>query len=74
MFENKWLNVAVVAGFALQIMPFMFKETRVFLNLATLSWGDWVLVFSAGLFVFVVIEFLKGLLRGQISNSSLEGV
>lgn len=65
-FNNKWLNVAVLAGFAFQFMPFIFPTLRRFLKLVTLSTEQWVYVFSASILMFIMIEMMKYFFRHRL--------
>lgn len=68
-FSNKWLNVAVIGGFFLQVVPFMTPWTRNFLHLTSLSISAWVIVIVSGLFMFVVIEVLKYVFRRHLNKA-----
>ncbi|MGB6838837.1 MAG: HAD-IC family P-type ATPase, partial [Microgenomates group bacterium] len=56
LFVNKWLNLAVLAGFVLQIGPFLFEPTRIFLGIVPLTVLQWLVVFSASTLMFIIIE------------------
>ena len=58
-FENKWLIVAVLAGFALQALPFTTSTTRQFFGLANLSSTYWLTAIGLSVLMFVIIEVLK---------------
>lgn len=62
-FSNKWLNYAVVAGFVLQLVPFLTVPTRNFFGTLPLeaSWFYSVLVSS--LLVVALIEIMKWMIR-----------
>lgn len=62
-FKNKWLNIAVIAGFLLQFLPFATSTTRHFWGIKPLGINIWLIVFSASLGVFVIIEILKVLFQ-----------
>ncbi|MFC1600693.1 cation-translocating P-type ATPase, partial [Patescibacteria group bacterium] len=59
MLENKWLNIAVVAGIFLQIFPFLFEKTRELLQLEKLLAVHWLVIFLTAVFMFIIIELLK---------------
>lgn len=65
MFANRWLNIAVLAGFVLQIAPFFFEYSRTFLGIVSLTVLQWVVVFSASILMFILIETAKVLFRGK---------
>lgn len=65
MFANRWLNIAVLAGFVLQIAPFFFEFSRNFLGIVPLTILQWVAVFSASMLMFIIIETAKVLFRGK---------
>jgi Ca2+-transporting ATPase len=59
LFVNKWLNLAVLGGLFLQIFPFLSHQGRNFFGLTVLNKGHWLIVFSASLFMFIIIESAK---------------
>lgn len=63
---NKWLNLAVLAGLILHILPFVVPSLREFFEITNLSINNWILVFIASGAVFVVIEIFKSLLRSKL--------
>ena len=65
LFANRWLNIAVLAGLVFQIGPFLFKFSRIFLGIVPLSVLQWVIVFSASILMFIVVETAKVLFRGK---------
>jgi Ca2+-transporting ATPase len=65
MFANRWLNIAVLAGLVLQIAPFLFESSRDFLGIVPLTILQWVVVFSASILMFIIIETAKVLFRGK---------
>ncbi|MFC1649455.1 cation-translocating P-type ATPase [Patescibacteria group bacterium] len=65
VFANKWLNLAVLAGLALQVLPFMFPVTRNLLGISQLNLVQWTSVIFASLFMFIMIEALKVVFRLQ---------
>jgi len=62
LFENKWLIVAVLMGLGLQVVPFISVNLRQLFNLAQIGWY-WLLALASAMFVFVLIELSKGILR-----------
>jgi magnesium-transporting ATPase (P-type) len=61
--ENKWLNIAVVAGIFLQIFPFLFRITREFLQLEKLFLVHWLIIFLTAVLMFIIIELTKHILN-----------
>jgi P-type Ca2+ transporter type 2C len=61
--ENKWLVVAVVVGFVLQIFPFLFESTRSFFGITTIPPQLWAVILSVTVLMFFVIEILKLFLK-----------
>lgn len=59
IFKNTWLNYAVVAGTALQILPFVTTQTRNFFQVYPLTIIHWVVVFAGSILMFILIELLK---------------
>ena len=59
LFENKWLVIAVLAGFGLQVLPFMTPSLRQFFGLSSLSLVYWVTAIGLSIFMFFVIEIFK---------------
>lgn len=58
-FENKWLIVAVLAGFTLQALPFATSTTRQFFGLANLSSTYWLAAIGLSALMFITVEVLK---------------
>lgn len=58
-FENKWLIVAVLAGFALQVLPFATPAIRQLFGLVDLSPSYWLIAIGLSAFMFIVVEALK---------------
>ncbi len=65
-FDNKWLNMAVIAGLIFQVFPFLFEPTRKFLEIEKLTLSEWSIVFGAGLFMFGMIEISKYVFRHKL--------
>jgi len=61
--NNKWLNTAVIAGFSLQIIPFIFPATREFFGIEVLNTAQWILVFAASIIMFIIVEMGKLVLK-----------
>ena len=64
-FKNRWLNLAVLAGFVFQLLPFLITPLRGFFEIEMLSLSQWGLVLAASLVMFAAIETVKGLLRAK---------
>lgn len=60
-FENKWLNVAVVAGMGLQFLPFATTTTRNFFQVYPLTVIHWAIVFGGAIVMFILVELTKWL-------------
>lgn len=58
-FQNKWLNVAVLVGFILQLMPFAVPFLRDSFKLAVLEISHWAVISLVTLLMFVVVESVK---------------
>lgn len=58
-FANRWLNLAVLVGVILQVLPFVFSKSREFLGISQLGIGQWSLVFLTAAFTFFMIEVMK---------------
>jgi len=58
-FSNGWLNISVVAGFILQILPFMSEGLRSFFKVTYLTISQWLLIFCTSLIMFIIIEVSK---------------
>lgn len=66
---NNWLNLAVVAGFALQVGPFFFSVSRNFLRIVPLPAFYWLGVFTASLIMFIIIEVAKDVFRHRLRSN-----
>jgi Ca2+-transporting ATPase len=62
-FDNKWLIGAVVAGFVLQVTPFLFERSRYFFGITSIPLNLWLAIFATTTFMFFVIEILKVVFR-----------
>ena len=58
-FENKWLSVAVMAGFVLQVLPFTTSTLRQFFGLSNLSLPYWLTAMGLSVLMFFTVEVLK---------------
>jgi Ca2+-transporting ATPase len=66
LFDNKWLNVAVIIGLFFQLLPFSTEFFRNFFNIKPLSLYNWFTVFTASIIMFIIIETTKlGFKRGR---------
>lgn len=59
IFENKWLNLAVVGGFGLQMLPFISPSLRKFFGLEILNGSYWLIAIGIALLTFFAIEIIK---------------
>jgi len=64
-FNNKWLNLAVLAGVVFQLFPFLTSFGRDFFEVSVLPATYWVLVFIVSLVMFIMIEVSKMIFRGR---------
>jgi P-type Ca2+ transporter type 2C len=69
--NNKWLDLAVIAGVLLQLSPFVFPPLRSFFETQMLSVGQWVSVLVASLIMFIIIEVSKLVFRHSAINQNL---
>lgn len=67
-FANGWLNIAVLGGILMQIFPFLFPVTRNFLEIYPLEIRHWLIIFSASIFMFIMIETLKFIFKEKLDN------
>lgn len=58
-FSNIWLNLAVVLGIIIQLIPIYNPLFEEFLETVPLSLYDWLLVILAPVVVVTIIEFIK---------------
>ena len=65
-FKNNWLNLSVLAGFFLQVLPFTTVSLRNFFNVMSLSFSNWIIVFTASLVMFVIIEVVKEIFQHKL--------
>ena len=59
LFENHWLVIAVLAGFALQVLPFATSPLRQFFGLSNLNLAYWSVAIGLSVFMFFVVEIFK---------------
>jgi Ca2+-transporting ATPase len=64
-FENKWLNLAVVGGFALQASVFISPSIRNFFGVSSLPLGYWALAIGLSIAMFIIVELSKFIFRIQ---------
>lgn len=63
LFENKWLIIAVMAGFGLQLLPFITETSRTFFGVTNLGILNWVIAISLSIVVFFIVEVFKMVYR-----------
>jgi len=61
--ENKWLIVAVGAGFILQVVPFVTPQTREFFGTASLPLNFWLVSLALSALMFIMVEVSKFVFR-----------
>jgi Ca2+-transporting ATPase len=66
VFNNKWLNLAVLGGFVLQYVPFSFAGLREFFQVTLIGWY-WFPVIGIAFLLFLIVEASK-LLMGERIN------
>ena len=59
IFENKWLVLAVISGFGLQMLPFATPATRQFFGISYLSPVYWAVAIGLSVLLFFVVEIFK---------------
>ncbi len=59
LFENRWLVVAVLVGFGLQVLPFTTPALRQFFGLTNLNLIYWLGAIGLSIFMFFVVEMFK---------------
>lgn len=73
VFENKWLILAVCAGFCLQIVPFLTPSLQQFFGVTYLPFSYWIIAIILSITMFFVIEIFKLVYRyrgmKKITNS-----
>ncbi len=68
LFKNRWLIVAVLAGFGLQVLPFATSSLRQFFGLSSLSPFYWLIAIGLSIFMFFVVEIFKFVYRLKIAR------
>lgn len=63
IFANKWLIVAVLAGFGLQFLPFSTPSIRQFFQLSYLNSSYWITAIILSVIMFITVELFKELYR-----------
>lgn len=66
VFENGWLLIAVIAGFGLQILPFITPSLREFFGLTRLDSVYWISAMGLSILMFFVIEIFKSVYRRRV--------
>jgi len=69
LFKNKYLVLAVLVGFGLQILPFVTDASRQFFGLSKLNLSHWLIAFSLSIIMFLLIELFKYLSRPKFYAS-----
>jgi len=64
--NNKWLNLAVAAGFFFQFLPLFNKRLTAFFGLKVPSLSQVGVVFVVSIFTFIMIEVIKAVIRKHI--------
>ncbi len=68
-FVNKWLVVAVLGGFGLQLSAIYIPFLQEFLETVPLSLVDWIVIFGSALVVVAVVEITKFLfIKSKLLN------
>lgn len=67
IFDNKWLNMAVIASFVIQFAPFVIPGLRTFLGVTSLSLAQYAMVFGASTIMFISIEISKVVFRRRLA-------
>lgn len=70
-FGNKWLNIAVLAGFTFQILPFASQSLRNFFGLESLTFLQWTSVITASFVMFVIVEVSKIIFRVRFATEDI---
>lgn len=66
-FSNRLLVVAVIAGFALQYLPYAFEITRRFFEIKPIG-NMWWYVLGVSILMFVTVEIFKHFFKKQMEN------
>ncbi|MBI4059136.1 HAD-IC family P-type ATPase [Candidatus Microgenomates bacterium] len=68
LLENKWLVLAVLAGFSLQILPFLTPALRQFFGLESLSLIYWLVAVGLSILLFLTVEVFKLIYQQKAEN------
>ncbi len=60
-FRNKYLNIAVILGFLIQLLAIYTPFLNKMLRTIPLHWSEWKIMILVMLLVFVLIETIKGI-------------
>lgn len=63
VFGNKYLNIAVVGGIFMQVIPFYVPFLQKLLGVVFMPPIYWIFIFSASILMFFVVECLKFILK-----------
>jgi len=66
LFENGWLNLAVLVGFFFQFLPFTTEKLRSFFGIEFPGFYPLLLVFAGSLLMFIIIELVKSVIRKKL--------
>jgi len=66
MFKNKWLGLSVLAGFALQFLPFSTETLRNFFKVEKISVTYWGVAFGLSILMFLIVEMFKHVFHANI--------
>ncbi|MDP2637572.1 MAG: HAD-IC family P-type ATPase, partial [Candidatus Levybacteria bacterium] len=69
LFENRWLIVAVIAGFGLQVLPFSLPSLRQFFGLSSLNPVYWLIAIGLSIFMFFVVEIFKFVYHFKVAKN-----
>lgn len=70
LFTNKWLLLAVVLGFVLQITPLLTADLRNFFGTVSVPSMYWLYVFAVSFLTLTIIEILK-FANGRLFNKNV---
>lgn len=59
LFENRWLIIAVIGGFGLQLVPFLNQSLRTFFGVTNLEIFHWGIAIMLSISVFFIMELFK---------------
>ena len=69
LFENRWLIVAVVAGFVLQATPFITVPARTFFDVSILPLSFWIIALALSVLMFIIVEVSKFVFRQRLKSA-----